>query len=107
MLCWITPNHRRRKFLIDVLLDYHYSKVATMVKRPKPYKKKRYKDNRNWPGYNEQLVVRGTFFLDFSFTERWDKELEKMILDGRIVSKQILSKNGALNTYYMRKEFVK
>jgi hypothetical protein len=57
--------------------------VATIVKRPKTYKKKRYNDNRNWPEYNEQLVVRGTFFLDFSFIERWDKELEKMD-DGKI-----------------------
>ena len=54
-----------------------------MVKRPKTYKKKKYKDNRNWPEYNEQLVVRGKFFLDFSFIENWDKELEKMN-DGKI-----------------------
>ena len=54
-----------------------------MVKRPKTYKKKKYKDNRDWPKYNEQLVVRGTFFLDFSFIENWDKELEKMN-DGKV-----------------------
>jgi len=34
-------------------------------------------------------------------------DLVKMIQDGRIVSKQIDGENGALNTYYMRKEFVK
>jgi len=33
---------------------------------------------RHWCKYNEELVVRGTFFLDFSFVENWDKELEKM-----------------------------
>ncbi|MEM4089720.1 MAG: hypothetical protein QXQ46_03055 [Thermoplasmatales archaeon] len=36
---------------------------------------KGYKDNRNWREYNEQLVVRGEFYLDFSFVDRWYDEL--------------------------------
>lgn len=39
---------------------------------------KKYKDNRNWPEYNEQLVVRGKFFLDLDFVDNWEKELEEM-----------------------------
>jgi hypothetical protein len=39
---------------------------------------KNHKDNRNWPEYNEQLVVRGEFYLDFDFVDSWKKELEKM-----------------------------
>ena len=35
-------------------------------------------DNRNWPEYNEQLVVRGEFYLDFDFVKNWDKELKQM-----------------------------
>lgn len=49
-----------------------------MARRPKRFGKRTYKDNRNWKKYNEELVVRWTFFLDFSFVENWDKELEKM-----------------------------
>jgi len=33
--------------------------------------------------------------------------LDRMIEDGRIVSKSVHGKDGTLNTYYMRKEFVK
>ena len=40
--------------------------------------KKEQKDNRNWPEYNEQLVVRGEFYLDFDFVNNWKKELERM-----------------------------
>ena len=49
-----------------------------MIRRPKKFGKRTYKDNRDWPRYNEELIVRWTFFLDFSFVENWDKELEKM-----------------------------
>ncbi|EQD80893.1 transposase, IS4 family protein, partial [mine drainage metagenome] len=49
-----------------------------MTRRPKSFGKRIYKDNRDWKRYNEELVVRWTFFLDFSFVEDWDKELEKM-----------------------------
>jgi hypothetical protein len=43
--------------------------------------KKKFKDNRNWPKYNEQLVVRGEFYLDFEFVTSWKKELEEMNRD--------------------------
>ena len=49
-----------------------------MTRRPKTFGKRKYKDNRDWKEYNEELVVRWTFFLDFSFAENWDKELAKM-----------------------------
>ena len=49
-----------------------------MVRRPKRYGKRKYKDNRDWPKYNKELVVRWTFFFDFSFVENWDKELARM-----------------------------
>jgi hypothetical protein len=32
-------------------------------------------DQRDWPAYNEQLVVRGEFFLDLAPFERWREEL--------------------------------
>lgn len=41
-------------------------------------KRKKIKDNRNWKQYNEQLVVRGEFYLDFKFVSNWNKELKKM-----------------------------
>ncbi len=34
-------------------------------------------DKRNWPEYNEQLVVRGEFYLDLSFIDDWYSELKK------------------------------
>jgi len=34
-------------------------------------------------------------------------ELDRMERDGRIVSKQINDKDGSVNIYYMRKEFLK
>lgn len=40
--------------------------------------KRKNKDNRNWKQYNEQLVVRGEFYLDFEFVNNWNKQLEKM-----------------------------
>jgi Transposase DDE domain len=36
---------------------------------------KSHPDRRDWPTYNEQLVVRGEFFLDLSPFERWRDEL--------------------------------
>jgi len=38
---------------------------------------------RYWCKYNEELVVRGTFYLDFSFVENWNEELQKMN-DGKV-----------------------
>lgn len=40
--------------------------------------KRKNKDNRNWKEYNEQLVIRGEFYLDFEFVSNWNKELEEM-----------------------------
>jgi hypothetical protein len=37
-----------------------------------------YEDNRNWHEYNEQLVIRGWFYLCSDFVENWDEELKKM-----------------------------
>ena len=39
---------------------------------------KPFEDNRNWVEYNEELVVRGEFLLDFEWVKSWDKELEQM-----------------------------
>lgn len=39
---------------------------------------KKFVDKRDWPVYNEQLVVRGEFLLDFDWVESWDEELEEM-----------------------------
>ncbi len=36
------------------------------------------KDKRNWKEYNEQLVVRGMFYLELEFVKNWNKELEGM-----------------------------
>jgi hypothetical protein len=49
-----------------------------MGRRPKKFGKRKYKDNRDWVKTNEQYVIRGTFYLDLSFKDKWDKELEKM-----------------------------
>lgn len=39
---------------------------------------KKFVDKRDWKAYNEELVVRGKFYLDFDWVKNWDKELEKM-----------------------------
>ncbi len=39
---------------------------------------KHYKDERNWVEYNEEFVIRGTFFFDLDFVEKWDIELKRM-----------------------------
>jgi len=39
-------------------------------------KKKKYP--RDWKKYNETLVRRGTFYLDFDWVKNWDKELARM-----------------------------
>jgi len=39
-------------------------------------KKRKYK--RNWKEYNEELVRRGTFYLDFAWVKSWKKELSEM-----------------------------
>lgn len=48
------------------------------MKKPKKRwgKKKKYK--RNWHEYNEELIRRGTFYLDFEWAKSWKRELHKM-----------------------------
>lgn len=36
------------------------------------------RDDRDWVKYNEELVVRGTFYLDFDIFNDWEEELKKM-----------------------------
>jgi len=40
--------------------------------------KRKGKGNRNWKQYNEQLVVRGKFYLDFRFVRTWNRDLREM-----------------------------
>ena len=42
---------------------------------------KKYIDRRDWPAYNEELVRRGTFYLDFEWVQNWDSELAEMNRD--------------------------
>lgn len=44
---------------------------------------KKFVDKRDWKRYNEELVVRGEFYLDMNWVKNWDKELEKMNKDKR------------------------
>ena len=54
-----------------------YYTVITMKKPKKRWgKKKKYK--RNWQKYNEELVRRGTFYLDFDWVKNWNRELKEM-----------------------------
>lgn len=39
-------------------------------------KKKKYP--RNWHEYNEELIRRGTFYLDFGWAKNWNRELAEM-----------------------------
>ncbi len=39
---------------------------------------KKYVDKRDWVKYNEELVVRGEFYLDYDWLESWETELEEM-----------------------------
>lgn len=41
-------------------------------------KKRKYIDNRNWPEYNEELVLRGVFYIRPIFLARWNSELKQM-----------------------------
>lgn len=38
-------------------------------------------DNRDWPIYNEQLVIRGEYFLALDWVQNWDGELQDMNRD--------------------------
>lgn len=44
---------------------------------------KKFVDNRDWIKYNEELVVRGEFYLELDWVESWDEELAKMN-DGKV-----------------------
>jgi hypothetical protein len=46
----------------------------------KDYKRwgKEFNDERIWPIYNEQLVKRGEFFLEFDWVQNWNNELIEM-----------------------------
>lgn len=39
---------------------------------------KKFVDERDWPKYDEQLVVRGEFYLDLEFVQSWDAETVAM-----------------------------
>jgi len=39
---------------------------------------KHHKDHRDWSKYNNELVVRGEYYLDLGFSEHWYEELEEM-----------------------------
>jgi len=49
-----------------------------MSGRGRKSNKNRKKDNRDWKKYNEELVVRGEFYLDFEFVKSWNEELKEM-----------------------------
>ena len=40
--------------------------------------KKQYKDTRDWPAYNQQLINRGIFYLHPRFLSTWRQEIEQM-----------------------------
>ena len=50
---------------------------STFKKNGKRWGKK-FKDDRDWSKYNEELVIRGEFYLDLDFVENWGDELEAM-----------------------------
>ena len=54
-----------------------YYSVLTMIK-PKKRWGKPIKYKRNWKEYNEELVRRGEFYLDFDWVKSWKKELKEM-----------------------------
>ena len=39
---------------------------------------KQFMDRRNWPEYNEELVMRGKFLFDMDVASQWDNELVRM-----------------------------
>lgn len=52
--------------------------MATKPKRKKVRWGKEWIDNRDWPGYNEELVARGRFLLDLDWVESWQEEVDRM-----------------------------
>jgi len=41
-------------------------------------KRKKYIDKRDWKKYNEELVMRGYFYINPTFLETWNKEIRQM-----------------------------
>ena len=41
-------------------------------------KKKRYRDKRNWKKYNEDLRIRGYFYINPRFLDTWNEEIKQM-----------------------------
>ena len=41
-------------------------------------KKSKYKDKRDWNKYNEELVMRGYFYINPAFLKTWNDEIKKM-----------------------------
>lgn len=39
---------------------------------------RKYEDKRNWPKYNEELVMRGYFYINPAFLSTWNEEIEQM-----------------------------
>lgn len=44
----------------------------------KTRKKRKYKDKRKWKEYNEELVMRGYFYINPGFLETWNEEIRQM-----------------------------
>ena len=40
--------------------------------------KRKYIDNRNWKEYNEELVMRGYFYFNPEFLDKWNEEIKQM-----------------------------
>jgi hypothetical protein len=41
-------------------------------------KKGEYEDKRNWKEYNEELVMRGYFYFNPEFLNKWNEEIKQM-----------------------------
>jgi len=41
-------------------------------------KKRKYIDNRNWQEYNEELIMRGYFYFNPEFLNKWGEEIKQM-----------------------------
>lgn len=44
----------------------------------KAKKRREYEDNRKWPEYNEELVMRGYFYFNPEFLSKWNEEIKQM-----------------------------
>jgi hypothetical protein len=48
------------------------------MNKPKKRWGKKINDKRDWEFYNEELIRRGTFYLDFDWVKNWNRELSVM-----------------------------